>query len=80
MNKPERKQHDWHKAIYQICGCGEWAAVVDGKCPLCHDAEYEFEVEQYYLNKISELERKLEYQTQRADANWRALCTAVGDV
>ncbi len=60
MKKPQRKRIDWHNAVYQTCGCGKHAAVMEGMCPECHDDAYNHEVESAYSDRIKVLREALE--------------------
>lgn len=58
MNKPIRKRKDWTQATTGVCSCGKWAAILEGQCPECHDADHASEVEAYYQNRIYRLEQQ----------------------
>jgi hypothetical protein len=58
-DKPERKNHDWHNARFDNCGCGYWARLVDGMCADCHEADYRAQVEAWYLEKLDRSEGRI---------------------
>ena len=53
MDKPKRKNIDWGNAKYDNCSCGEFKKLVDGMCSNCHEENYAYELESYYLNKLN---------------------------
>ena len=58
-NKPKRQQLDWHNAKYDNCGCGKYRKLVDGRCAECYDDAYNSEVENFYIDEITELKNKI---------------------
>lgn len=78
--KPKRKQLDWHNAKYDNCGCGQYRKLVDGRCAECYDDAYNSEVEDFYIDKITELKNKiikLEEDKSKYDKVVNNLITAI---
>lgn len=64
ITTPKRTTHDWYNAKYDNCGCGRWAAIADGQCSQCHEADHWDSVEAAYVKEII----RLRIETERLRA------------
>ena len=65
--KPKRKTLKWDDAKWDTCSCGRHKRLVEGLCAECHDAEYNSEVEAFYIDEINKLKKELSKYQKTVD-------------